>query len=95
MPCAGPVWQGADFPTGAASAPRRLISAPLPGQVRPGARTGPCGERWRTVEDHAMLALLRLNYRFEKWKGGVLLLLCALYLIALWIKTPGSVQPFA
>ncbi len=42
-----------------------------------------------------MLALLRLNYRFEKWKGGVLLLLCALYLIALWIKTPGSVQPFA
>lgn len=42
-----------------------------------------------------MLALLRLNYRFEKWKGGVLLLLCVLYLIALWIRTPGSVQPFA
>ncbi len=38
-----------------------------------------------------MLALLRLNYRFEKWKGGVLLLLCVVYLIALWSKNPGSV----
>lgn len=40
-----------------------------------------------------MLALLHHNYRFEKWKGGVLILLCVLYLIALWVKNPGLAQP--
>lgn len=34
-----------------------------------------------------MLALLRLNHRFEKWKGAVLLCMCAVYvLIIVWMK---------
>ena len=33
-----------------------------------------------------MLALLRLNHRFEKWKGGVLLCLCFVYLVTVWMK---------
>ena len=39
-----------------------------------------------------MLGLLRLGYRFEKWKGGVLLALCAAYLIAMWVYKPGALQ---
>ena len=32
----------------------------------------------------AMLALMRVGYRLEKWKGGVLLGLCLGYLVALY-----------
>ena len=40
----------------------------------------------------SMLGLLRLRYRFDRWKAGILLFLCAVYLIAMWIFKPGALQ---
>ena len=37
-----------------------------------------------------MLALLRLNHRFEKWKGAVLLCLCVVYLVKVWADMPAA-----
>ena len=39
-----------------------------------------------------MLALMFHGYRLEKWKGGVLLALCAGYLVAVYIFNPGALQ---
>ena len=43
----------------------------------------------------AMLALLRLNYRFERWKGGVLILLLVGYLALIWYRNTGALQTAA
>ncbi|MBT3342773.1 MAG: calcium/sodium antiporter [Gemmatimonadetes bacterium] len=38
-----------------------------------------------------MLALMRMGHRFERWKGIVLLVLCAVYLITLMSINPGAI----
>ena len=38
------------------------------------------------------LGLLRIGYRFEKWKGAVLLILCAGYLASALIYRPGAIS---
>ena len=38
----------------------------------------------------SMLGLMRLGYRLEKWKGGVLLALCLGYLVLLYVVNPGA-----
>lgn len=40
----------------------------------------------------AMLGLMRLGHRFERWKGVVLLVLCAVYVAALFTVNPGALQ---
>ena len=39
-----------------------------------------------------MLGLLRIGYRFEKWKGAVLLVMCSAYLTATVIIRPGAIS---
>ena len=41
----------------------------------------------------AMLGLMRIGHRFERWKGIVLLVLCAVYVTALFTVNPGALQP--
>lgn len=41
----------------------------------------------------AMLGLMRIGHRFERWKGIVLLVLCAVYVAALFTVNPGALQP--
>ena len=43
----------------------------------------------------AMLGLLRLNYRFERWKGGVLILLLLGYLALIWSGNTGALSTAA
>lgn len=38
-----------------------------------------------------MLALMRMGHRFEKWKGIVLLVMCAIYLVTLLTLNPGAI----
>ena len=40
-----------------------------------------------------MLGLMRLGHRFERWKGVVLLVLCAVYVAALFTVNPGALEP--
>ncbi|NKB72832.1 MAG: calcium/sodium antiporter [Candidatus Latescibacteria bacterium] len=40
----------------------------------------------------SMLALMFHGYKLEKWKGGVLLGLCAAYLVAVYVFNPGAIQ---
>ena len=39
-----------------------------------------------------MLGLMRMGHRFERWKGVVLLVLCAVYVAALFTVNPGALQ---
>ena len=41
----------------------------------------------------AMLAMMRMGYTLQPWKGIVLMGLCLFYLVALFLKNPGSVMP--
>ena len=39
-----------------------------------------------------MLGLMRMGHRFERWKGVVLLVLCAVYVAALFTINPGALE---
>ena len=39
-----------------------------------------------------MLGLMRLEHRFERWKGLVLLAMCAVYIAVLFVTNPGALQ---
>ncbi len=41
----------------------------------------------------AMLAMMRMGYTLQPWKGIVLMGLCLSYLVALFLENPGSVMP--
>ena len=38
----------------------------------------------------SMLGLMRMGYKFQRWKGLVLMVLCVAYLVALFISNPGA-----
>ena len=40
-----------------------------------------------------MLALMRLGHSFERWKGLVLLTMCAVYIVLLLVTNPGALVP--
>jgi len=42
-----------------------------------------------------MLALMRWRHRFEPWKGGVLLVMCCVYIAALFVVNPGALPQVA
>ncbi|MDA0336022.1 MAG: calcium/sodium antiporter [bacterium] len=39
-----------------------------------------------------MLSLMRWGHRFERWKGMVLLVMCCIYIVALFVVNPGALQ---
>jgi cation:H+ antiporter len=40
----------------------------------------------------SMLGLLRIGHRLTRWKGVVLMILCAVYLVALFAVNPGALE---